>query len=92
MFLVHLYRYRAIPKLDEGFRRFMEDRIASTEAVIRSLQEEGRIRNRLHPRLLAGVFIGQYFTNTFLNEFLGPALFNADTVAELTRDLFQAEG
>ena len=39
----------------------------------------------MHPRLLAGVFVGNYFTAVFLNEFLGPGLYNAETAMEMTK-------
>ncbi len=84
MFLVHLYSYRVIPELDEGFRKSVEGQLNEVERVIKSLQKKGVIRLRMHPRLLAGVFIGHYFTAVFLNEFLGPKLYNAETVREIT--------
>jgi len=89
MFLVHLYSYRGIPGLDEGFRSFTEDRLNETEKIIRSLREKGVVRSHIHPRVLAGVFIGQYFTNVFLNEFLGPELFTPDVVIEMTKGLLE---
>ncbi len=91
MFLVHLYSYRGIPGMDEGFRSFVQDRINETERVILSLKEKGVVKSDLHPRVLAGVFIGQYFTNVFLNEFLGPELFNPDVVVELTKGLLRID-
>jgi len=39
----------------------------------------------VHPRLLAGAFVGQYFTAVFLNEFLGPELYNRETAMDMTR-------
>jgi len=34
---------------------------------------------------MAGVLISQYFTAVFLNEFLGPDLYNAETAMDLTK-------
>jgi len=85
MFLVHLYSYRVIPELDEGFRKAMEEQLNELEGVIESLQEKGVIRPNMHPRLLAGTFVGNYFTAVFLNEFLGPELYNTESAMELTR-------
>jgi AcrR family transcriptional regulator len=83
MFLVHLYSYRVVPELDEGFKAAVEQRLRETEKVIQALQEKGTIKSSMHPRVLAGLFVGQYFTMVFMNEFLGPDLFNPDTAMEL---------
>jgi AcrR family transcriptional regulator len=85
MFLVHLYSYRVIPELDEGFRRTVEEQMNEIGKVIASLQEKGLIRSKIHPRLLAGAFVGNYFSAVFLNEFLGPDLFNAESAMAMTR-------
>jgi len=50
MFLVHLYSYRVIPELDEGFRKAMEEQLDARERVIESLRKEGLIRANMHPR------------------------------------------
>ena len=85
MFLVHLYSYRVIPELNEGFRNSVEDRLNEMEKVIRSMQAAGVVKHDTNPRLIAGVLISQYFTAVFLNEFLGPELYNAETAMDLTR-------
>ena len=85
MFLVHLYSYRVIPELDEGFRKAVEEQMNEIGKVIRSLQEKGLIRAKIDPRLLAGAFVGNYFTTVFLNEFLGPELFNIESAMEMTK-------
>ncbi len=85
MFLVHLYSYRVIPELDRGFRKAVNEQLNEVERVIKSLQNKRVIRRDTNPRLLAGVFVGQYFTSVFLNEFLGPELYNAEAGAEMTR-------
>lgn len=85
MFLVHLYSYRVIPELDEGFRQAVEERLNEMERVIESMQKKGVIKNNQHPRLLAGVMVGNYFIAVFLNEFLGPELYNVETALELTK-------
>jgi len=90
-FLVHLYTYRQIPELDEGFRKDVEQRIDTIEKVIRSLQENGSVKTGIHPRVLAGVFVGSYFTTVFLNEFLGPDLLSAETAVDLTKNLLRSE-
>ncbi len=84
MFLVHLYTYRVIPELDEGFRKAVEEQLNDVERVIESLQKKGVIKRDTHPRLLAGMFVGNYFTAVFLNEFLGPELYNTETAMEMT--------
>jgi hypothetical protein len=91
MFLVHLYSYRVIPELDEGFRKTMEEQLGVLERVVESLQKKGLIRPNIHPRLLAGTFIGNYFTAVFLNEFLGPELYNAESAMEMTRHFLGIE-
>jgi AcrR family transcriptional regulator len=85
MFLVHLYSYRVVPELDEGFRKAVEEQLNEIERVIESLQKKGVIRLDMHPRLLAGAFLGQYFTAVFLNEFLGPELYNTETAMGMTK-------
>jgi AcrR family transcriptional regulator len=85
MFLVHLYSYRVIPELDEGFRKAMEAQMDELEGVIESLQKKGVIRHAMHPRLLAGTFVGNYFTAVFLNEFLGSELYNPESAMEMTK-------
>ena len=84
MFLVHLYSYRVIPELDEGFRKTVGEQLNEVERVVESLQEKGVIRVDMHPRLIAGAFVGNYFTAVFLNEFLGPELYNVETAMEMT--------
>ena len=85
MFNVHLYSYRVIPELDEGFRKAVEEQLDELEGVIESLQKKGVIRPDMHPRLLAGVFVGNYFTAVFLNEFLGPDLYNTESAMDMTK-------
>jgi hypothetical protein len=90
-FLVHLYTYRAIPELDEGFRKDVQERIDAIEKVVRSLQQKNVVKTDIHPRVLAGVFVGSYFTTVFLNEFLGPDLVSAETAVDLTKNLLKCE-
>ena len=85
MFLVHLYSYRVIPELDEGFRKGGEVQLNEVEGVIESLQKKGVIQIDMHPRLLAGAFVGHYFTAVFMNEFLPPAIYNTETAMEMTK-------
>ena len=91
MFLVHLYSYRVIPELDEGFRKTMEEQLDELERVVESLQKKGVIRPNIHPRLLAGAFVGNYFTSVFLNEFLGPELYNNESAMEMTKHFLGIE-
>ena len=84
MFLIHLYSYRVIPELDKGFRKAVEEQMNEIERVVGSLQKKGVIRVKMHPRLLAGEFVGHYFTAVFLSEFLGPKLYNTETAMEMT--------
>jgi AcrR family transcriptional regulator len=85
MFLVHLYSYRVIPELDEGFRKAVEDRLNQLEKVIESMQKKGVIRRGTSPRLLSGVLVGNYFIAVFLNEFVGPDLYNVETAMKMTK-------
>jgi len=85
MFLVQLYSYRVVPELDQGFRNVVAEQLNKVEKIFEALQKKGEIRHGMHPRLLAGAFIGQYFTAVFLNEFLGPELYNRETSMDLTR-------
>ncbi len=85
MFLVHLYSYRVIPELDEGFRKAINGQLDEVERVVASLQKKGVVRSGMHPRVLAGVFVGSYFGAVFLNEFIGPKLYNSETSMELMK-------
>ncbi len=87
MFLVHLYTYRAFPELDEGLKRFIEGMITEAEAAIKSMKKKGILKSPIHPRLLAGVFISQYFTMVFLNEFIDKKLFNPETAIQLAKNV-----
>jgi AcrR family transcriptional regulator len=88
MFLVHLYSYRVIPELDEGFRKSVEEQLNAVEGIIESLKKKGVIRFDMHSRLIAGAFVGNYFTAVFMNEFLGPELYNTETAMEMTKHFF----
>lgn len=90
-FLVHLYTYRAIPELDQGFRNLVQERIDDIEKVIKALQKDDVVKADIHPRVLAGVFVGNYFTMVFLNEFLGPELVNAETAIDLTKNFLKSK-
>jgi hypothetical protein len=69
----------------------MEEQLDELERVVESLQKKGVIRRNIHPRLLAGTFIGDYFTAVFLNEFLGPELYNTESAMETTRHFLGME-
>jgi AcrR family transcriptional regulator len=90
-FLVHLYSYRVIPELDDGFRKAVEEQLNEIERIIKSLQKKDMIRIQMHPRLLAGAFLAQYFTAVFLNEFLGPKLYNTETAMRMTKQFFRID-
>ncbi len=87
MFLVHLYSYRVIPELDKGFRRTMNQQLNEVEKVIESMQKKGVVKNDSHPRLLAGLFVGGYFTTVFLHEFLDQKIYNPKTAMEIIEHL-----
>jgi len=89
MFMVHLYSYRAIPELDKGFKEFVDSRINDTEKIIGAMQKKGTIKSSIHPRVLAGIFIGQYFSVVFLSEFVKPELLNEDIVLELVNNVMK---
>ena len=91
MFLVHLYSYRGIPELDEGFRTFVASQIDDTEKAIKSMQKAKVIKSDLHSRVLAVVFIAQYFTMVFLKEFVEPEHFKVETVKELAKSFLKID-
>jgi hypothetical protein len=69
----------------------MEEQLDELERVVESLQKKGVVRPNIHPRLLAGTFIGNYFTSVFLNEFLGPDLYNTESAMAMTRHFLGIE-
>ena len=91
MFLVHLYSYRDKEELDDRFSLFLNLMIDETEKTISRLRQKGILNKGffpdIHPRMLAGLFISQYFSMIFLNEFLPKELFNADTAVNLVKEL-----
>lgn len=55
------------------------------------MKEMDVVKTDIHPRVLAGVFVGSYFTMVFLNEFLDPDLLNAEKAEDLTKNLLKCK-
>lgn len=85
MFLVHLYSSRAADTLDENFKLFLNLILDDTEKRIGNMREKELLDQEVfpdvHPRVVAGLLISQYFTMIFMNEMLPDDLFN-EKVAE----------
>jgi AcrR family transcriptional regulator len=77
-FLIHLLSYRDNPDFEKAFNRFMDDSIKTIEEVVIAGKKKGVIKSAVNARMLAGMFITQYFSTVVLNEFIDPRHFNED--------------
>jgi len=91
MFLVHLYSARDTEELDGRFSKILNMMIDEMEKAIAEMRKKGTLRKGIfpdiHPRMLAGLLISQYFSMIFLNEFMSPDLFNAETAIHLVKEM-----
>lgn len=91
MFFVHLFSYRGMPEVDEVFKNYIEDSLNEAEKAFIAIKEKGEMKSDLHPRILAGVFLAQYFTTVFLQEFMPPEIFNEETALKLANSVMMIE-
>lgn len=93
MFLVHLYshRYQNMEGFDGAFRQFVEYQIDLVEEAVSALQALGEVQSVENPRVLAGMFVGQYFMCVFLQEFVGPEGLDVELAIDLMRRTLQAK-
>jgi hypothetical protein len=77
-FLIHLLSYRDNPDFEKAFNRFLDDSIKTIEEVVIAGKKKGVIKSAVNARMLAGMFITQYFSTVVLNEFIDPRYFNED--------------
>jgi AcrR family transcriptional regulator len=87
MFLVHLFSFRVYPEFDKLVSDFLKGMVQSAEDAIVTMKNKGIIKSSLHPSLMAGMFISQYFSMVFVNEFVGKDHLTRESVIEMTKNL-----
>lgn len=91
LFLVHLYTYRTDPDMNEGFKKFINERFDEAEMAINLLKGKNVVKSKVDSRVLAGVFIGQYFSAVLLSEFTEPESLNADVAMEIVKNILKID-
>jgi AcrR family transcriptional regulator len=89
-FLIHLLSYRDNPEFENVFNKFMQDSINDIEEIINSAKKKGTIKSNLNSRLLAGVFVTQYFTIVALQGFVEASHLSSTSISELIKDMMTA--
>jgi len=91
MFLVHLLSYRDDPEFEMVFRSFMERSIDAIERVVKSAKKKGKIKADLPDRVLAAIFVNQYFTVLALRDFIDPKDITDEAICNLTWAIMKIE-
>ena len=91
MFLVHMLSYKDDPEIADVFNAFMERSIEGARRILESAKRKGELRSKLDVRLLACVFVNQYFTVVASREFVDAKYFSSNTYFQLMRDLLGIE-
>jgi AcrR family transcriptional regulator len=96
MFLVHLLSNRNEKAIYGVFKDFLEKSIKGVENVLAAAAANGKIRlnpKRPHDiRLLASIFICQYFTVVAVRDFVNPGYLKSETCLNYTLGLLQIKG
>ena len=90
-FLIHLLSYRDNPEFEKTFNKFMQDSINDIEEIINSAKKKATIKSKLNSRLLAGMFVTQYFTIVALQGFVEARHLSSTSVADLIKDMMSAK-
>jgi AcrR family transcriptional regulator len=90
-FLIHLLSYRDNPEFEKVFNKFMEDSITDIEEIIISAKKKGTIKSKLNAKLLAGIFVTQYFTIVALQGFVDDENLSTNSVVELIKNMMGAQ-
>ena len=91
MFLVHIFSYRAFPEYDFLVKDFMAGMIQNAQAAIDVMKQKGVSKSTLDSKLLAGMFISQYFSMVFVNEFIGKEHLAHDNVIQMAKGLLNID-
>lgn len=91
MFLVHLLSYRDQPDFDTVFMDFMESSIEVIRVVIASAQAKGRIKSPINARLLANIFVNQYFNVAALRQMQVPIDEMRPALIEMVHNMLRIE-
>lgn len=91
MFLVHLFSFRVFPEFDALVSEFLKGMVQSAENAIVEMKNKGVMKSDLPPRLLAGMFISQYFSMVFVNEFVGKEYLTQDIVIRMAKNLMRID-
>jgi len=89
-FLIHLLSYRDNPEFEKVFNRFMDNSIKTIEEAVISGKKRGVIKSKINARMLAGMFITQYFSTVVLNEFIDSRHFNEEEFIIYLKDTLVA--
>jgi AcrR family transcriptional regulator len=87
MFLVHLLCYRDDPEFATVLKDFMERNIESIRRILESAKRKGRLKSNIDLRVLACVFVNQYFPVIASREFVSPKHFSSDAYLRLMLDM-----
>lgn len=87
MFLVHLFSFRAFPDFDSLVSDFLKGMVQNAEDAIAGMKKKGVVKSDLPSRLLAGMFISQYFSMVFVNEFVGKEYLTPEIVIQMAKNL-----
>ncbi len=90
-FLIHLLSYRDNPEFENTFNKFMEDSITDIEEIVSSAKKKGTIKSKLNSKLLAGMFVTQYFTIVALRGFVEARHLSSTSVTDLIKDMMAAK-
>jgi AcrR family transcriptional regulator len=91
MFLVHLFSFRVFPEFEVMVSDFLKGMIQSAEDAINAMKKKGVMKSDLPTKLLAGMFISQYFSMVFVNEFVGKEYLAHDTIIRMAKDLMKID-
>lgn len=91
MFLVHLLSYKDDPEFAGVLEDFMEKNIEGIRRILESAKKKGMLRSKIDLRLLACVFVNQYFTVVASREFLDPKYITSDAYIQLMLDMLKID-
>ena len=87
MFLIHLLSYKDNPDFKRVFDKFMNNSINDLEQVIASAKKKGTITSKVNSRLLAGMFVTQYFTIVALHGFVDAGHSSSSEIVNIIKDM-----
>jgi len=90
-FLIHLLSYRDNPEFEKVFNKFMDDSITTIEKTIDTGQRKGVIKSKVNARMLAGIFMTQYFTTVVLKEFIDSKHLTEGEFVAYFKDMLKVE-